>query len=101
MLVIRLGGVGRCLNVSAKSDRWGVKSRMTGEDLFLCLCLRGKWNECADWCVLGGATWLMLWPEDGKMMKDDIRATFDGSIFYVIAERRAKGLRSTPTSKKF
>ncbi|KAF1915780.1 Caleosin related protein-domain-containing protein [Ampelomyces quisqualis] len=48
-----------------------------------------------------GATWLMLWPEDGRMLKEDIRATFDGSIFYVIAERRAKGLRSTPTSAKF
>lgn len=60
---------------------------------------RGK---CANsFTCAGGATYLMLWPEDGKMMKDDIRATFDGSIFYVIAERRAKGLRSTPTSKKF
>jgi peroxygenase len=41
----------------------------------------------------------MLWPEDGKMMKEDIRAVFDGSIFYVIAERRAKGQKSTPTTK--
>ena len=37
----------------------------------------------------------MLWPADGRMMKEDIRAIFDGSIFYVIAERRAKGLKST------
>jgi peroxygenase len=42
----------------------------------------------------------MLWPEDGRMMKEDIRATFDGSIFYVIAERRAKGLKSTPGTKE-
>jgi peroxygenase len=48
--------------------------------------------------MTGGATWLMLWPKDGKMHKEDIRATFDGSIFYVIAERRAKGLKATPTT---
>ncbi|KAI0395209.1 Caleosin-domain-containing protein [Xylariaceae sp. FL0594] len=36
------------------------------------------------------ATWLMLWPEDGKMRKEDIRRIYDGSLFYVIAERRAR-----------
>jgi peroxygenase len=41
----------------------------------------------------------MLWPKDGKMMKEDIRATFDGSIFYAIAQRRAKGLKATPTTQ--
>ncbi|KAF2029169.1 Caleosin-domain-containing protein [Setomelanomma holmii] len=46
-----------------------------------------------------GATYLMLWPADGRMMKEDIRAIFDGSIFYVIAERRAKGLKATPTTQ--
>ncbi|KAF1838168.1 Caleosin-domain-containing protein [Decorospora gaudefroyi] len=34
------------------------------------------------------ATWIMLWPEDGRMMKEDIRAIYDGSIFYKVAERR-------------
>jgi peroxygenase len=38
----------------------------------------------------------MLWPEDGRVMKEDSRGTFDGSIFYTIAERRAKGLKATP-----
>ncbi|KAF2036423.1 Caleosin-domain-containing protein [Setomelanomma holmii] len=36
------------------------------------------------------ATYLMLWPEDGRMMKEDIRGTYDGSIFYTIAARREK-----------
>jgi hypothetical protein len=31
----------------------------------------------------------MLWPEDGRMMKEDIRGIYDGSIFYTIAARRA------------
>jgi hypothetical protein len=31
----------------------------------------------------------MLWPEDGKMRKEDIRCIYDGSLFYVIAERRS------------
>ena len=35
----------------------------------------------------GGATYLMLWPEDGKMRKEDIRAVFDGSIFDEILSR--------------
>lgn len=76
MLTISLGGVGRLLNV-------------------------GLWEVCVGWNLLidsmtGGATYLMLWPADGKMHKEDIRATFDGSIFYVIAERRAK---ATPTTQ--
>ncbi|KAL1602284.1 hypothetical protein SLS59_004974 [Nothophoma quercina] len=28
------------------------------------------------------ATYLMLWPEDGKMRKEDIRAIYDGSLFH-------------------
>lgn len=44
-------------------------------------------------CV-GLATYILLWPEDGRMMKEDIRRIYDGSIFYEIAERRAnKGRR--------
>ncbi|KAI1392499.1 Caleosin-domain-containing protein [Hypoxylon trugodes] len=35
------------------------------------------------------ATYLMLWPADGKMTKEDIRGIYDGSIFYKIANRRA------------
>jgi hypothetical protein len=30
----------------------------------------------------------MLWPEDGKMWKEDNRGIYDGSIFFTIAERR-------------
>jgi peroxygenase len=36
------------------------------------------------------ATYIMLWPEDGRMMKEDIRGIYDGSIFYTIAARREK-----------
>ncbi|KAH6652973.1 Caleosin related protein-domain-containing protein [Truncatella angustata] len=35
------------------------------------------------------ATYLMLWPEDGKIYKEDIRAIYDGSIFYKMADRRS------------
>ncbi len=31
----------------------------------------------------------MLWPADGKMMKEGIRGIYDGSLFYKIANRRA------------
>lgn len=36
------------------------------------------------------ATYLLLWPEDGKMKKEDIRRVYDGSIFYELAARRSK-----------
>ncbi|WYZ46122.1 hypothetical protein EsH8_IX_000347 [Colletotrichum jinshuiense] len=35
------------------------------------------------------ATYLMLWPADGRMVKEDIRGIYDGSIFYTIAARRS------------
>ncbi|KAF9082968.1 hypothetical protein BGX27_004333 [Mortierella sp. AM989] len=49
------------------------------------------------------AAYLLLWPEDGVMRKDDIRRIYDGSIFYELAERRkiekkkaiAEALRAT------
>lgn len=36
--------------------------------------------------VVGLATYLLLWPEDGIMRKEDIRGVYDGSIFYKKAE---------------
>ncbi|KAL6709850.1 hypothetical protein ACN47E_000635 [Coniothyrium glycines] len=36
------------------------------------------------------ATYLLLWPEDGRMMKEDVRRIYDGSIFYEIAAKREK-----------
>lgn len=38
----------------------------------------------------GIAMYLMLWPDDGIMRKEDIRRVFDGSIFYEIAARRER-----------
>jgi len=38
----------------------------------------------------GIATWILLWPEDGRMKKEDIRRIYDGSLFYEIAARRSK-----------
>jgi len=36
------------------------------------------------------ATWILLWPDDGRMKKEDIRRIYDGSLFYEIAARRSK-----------
>ncbi|KAL0945609.1 hypothetical protein HGRIS_014764 [Hohenbuehelia grisea] len=33
------------------------------------------------------ATYLMLWPHDGRMSKEDVRRVYDGSIFYEISGR--------------
>lgn len=34
------------------------------------------------------ALYIMLWPEDGLVKKEDIRRLYDGSLFYEVAERR-------------
>ncbi|KAF5538424.1 het-E-1 heterokaryon incompatibility protein [Fusarium napiforme] len=39
------------------------------------------------------ATYILLWPDDGRMMKEDIRGIYDGSLFYKIAARRASKFR--------
>lgn len=31
--------------------------------------------------------YLLLWPEDGVLRKEDVRGVFDGSIFYTKAEQ--------------
>lgn len=52
------------------------------------------WYNCLLVALLtnqGIVTYIMLWPKDSRMMKEDIRRVYDRSIFYVLAERRAKG----------
>ncbi|KAK8869341.1 peroxygenase 3 [Apiospora arundinis] len=41
------------------------------------------------------ATYLMLWPEDGKIWKEDMRRVYDGSIFHIMAQRRAQESKAT------
>lgn len=49
----------------------------------------------------GLATYLLLWPEDGIMRKEDIRRIYDGSIFYKKAEEyeRKKEMTQREQSK--
>ncbi|KAH7366678.1 Caleosin related protein-domain-containing protein [Pyrenochaeta sp. MPI-SDFR-AT-0127] len=58
--------------------------------------LKGK--RCiADLVGWGGAffewtaTYLLLWPADGRMLKEEIRGIYDGSLFHRLAARREKG----------
>ena len=39
------------------------------------------------------ATYLLLWPEDGIMRKDDVRRIYDGSIFQFKADEYAEKKR--------
>lgn len=56
--------------------------------------MKGQWN-IMDPIGWGGsifewsATYLFLWPEDGRMKKEDVRRVYDGSIFFEF-ERREK-----------
>ncbi|KAL8730134.1 MAG: hypothetical protein Q9181_004759 [Wetmoreana brouardii] len=51
---------------------------------------------------IGIATYLLLWPADGIMKKEEVRGIYDGSIFYKRAEetkrRRAASSRQSGTS---
>jgi hypothetical protein len=42
-----------------------------------------------DLSFLGIALYILLWPRDGKLRKDDILGVFDGTIFSKIASQRA------------
>lgn len=43
--------------------------------------------------MIGIAAYILLWPEDGRMYKDEIRGIYDGTIFWKIAEARAQKAR--------
>lgn len=43
-------------------------------------------NAAFEWLT----TYLVLWPADGMMKKEDIRAVYDGSLFYKISGRSTK-----------
>ena len=38
----------------------------------------------------GFSVYLLLWPEDGIIKKEDVRRIYDGSIFFHIASQRKK-----------
>lgn len=61
-----------------------------GGALFECKCTKKHQKHAIAKALtnLGLSTYIMLWPEDGKIKKEDIRRIYDGSLFYVIAERR-------------
>ncbi|MCJ1448113.1 MAG: hypothetical protein MMC23_008626 [Stictis urceolatum] len=74
----------------------GGKDGLSAMDIFDLM----KGQRCiADPIGWGGAmfewlaTYILLWPEDGIMRKEDIRRVYDGSIFYEIADRRAGKLQ--------
>lgn len=48
----------------------------------------------------GVATYLLIWPADGMMRKEDIRGIYDGSIFYKKAEEAERKKRGRAASKK-
>ncbi|KAF2129285.1 caleosin domain-containing protein [Dothidotthia symphoricarpi CBS 119687] len=70
---------------------------LTGRDIWRVWKDRRCANDFFGWFA-GGLEWvamyILLWPEDGKMSKADVRGVYDGSVFYRIAERRSGGTRT-------
>jgi len=48
----------------------------------------------------GLATYLLLWPEDGVLRKEDVRRVFDGSIFQYKADQYAEKMAKQGRMRK-
>ncbi|MCJ1433364.1 hypothetical protein MMC27_002724 [Xylographa pallens] len=93
-------------DIFAKYDK-GNKGGLTWSDLFdmwkgqrMVFDFFGMSAAVLEWT----ATYLLIWPEDGVMKKEDIRGIYDGSIFYKKAEeyerkQRAKADLRSSTSR--
>lgn len=57
-------------------------------------------DTSANLSVSGLAVYLLLWPDDGVMRKEDIRRIFDGSIFQHKANEYAEKQRRKKTGKQ-
>ncbi|MCJ1381116.1 hypothetical protein MMC17_004225 [Xylographa soralifera] len=75
-------------DIFAKYDK-GNKGGLTWSDLFdmwkgqrMVFDFFGMSAAVLEWT----ATYLLIWPDDGVMQKEDIRGIYDGSIFYKKAE---------------
>jgi peroxygenase len=55
----------------------------------------GLCGEMFEWTT----TYILLWPADGVMKKEDVRAVMDGSIFWKIARERGVNLEGTDPSR--
>jgi peroxygenase len=53
-------------------------------------------SKLADFYLTGLAVYLLLWPEDGLLRKDDVRRVFDGSIFEQKAQEHSRKSRACP-----
>jgi hypothetical protein len=44
--------------------------------------------------LIGGgiATYILLWPEDGRVQKEDTRRIYDGSLFFDVVVRQENRL---------
>jgi len=76
----------------AKYDKDNKKGLTKGD---IATALRGQafaWDffGCSAAFLEWTATYLLLWPQDGVMKKDDVRRVMDGSIFYEKAEKYKK-----------
>lgn len=65
-----------------------------------CKCFPRLWVEDLIDLSIGLATYLLLWPEDGIMRKEDIRGVYDGSIFYKKAEEYEQKIKQRHDQRK-
>ena len=65
-----------------------------------CKCSPRSWIGRLTNVGVGLATYLLLWPDDGVMRKEDIRGIYDGSIFYKKAEEYERNKKMRPGQHK-
>ncbi|KAL7271028.1 hypothetical protein RUND412_006243 [Rhizina undulata] len=75
-----------------KRDLWnGISAQRVVFDPF------GSTAEILEWT----ATYLMIWPADGIIRKEEARKVYDGSIFYEYAAMKRSGIQSKQDRRKF
>ncbi|RDW77674.1 caleosin-containing protein [Coleophoma cylindrospora] len=75
----------------------GDKQSISGQEILNYLSGQRVYMDPFGWFAASFewfVTYVLLWPADGRMQKEDIRRIYDGSLFYEIAARREKGKKA-------
>ncbi|CEH13584.1 CALEOSIN-RELATED FAMILY PROTEIN-RELATED [Ceraceosorus bombacis] len=71
------------------------KDGLSFNDLIVMITTQRNLMDPFGWFAMAfewGSTYLLLWPSDGIVKKDDVHGIIDGSLFTSIAARRREGL---------
>ena len=90
-----LTSLGRALTILERTNSSSTLSFGFFQKRSLAIMLRDQTRQTLTLGTFPGtATYLLLWPADGLMRKEDIRGIYDGSIFYRKAQQHQRNQRA-------